>query len=229
MGQKGKPMTKILLCEDDANIRKLIATYLSRQGFTMLESDNGLTAWSIFQNEKVDLVVTDLMMPKMDGFSLTQKIRNTQNDIPILILSALESVEDKEKGFISGTDDYMVKPIELKELLMRIKALLRRYNIIMEDKIILKTLVLDRANNLCMVAGIPIELTKKELQLLFKLLSYPNIIFTREQLMDDLWGTDSLSYDRTVDTHIKRLRDQVVCDDFEIVTVRGLGYKAVLQ
>ena len=221
-------MTKILLCEDDTNIRKLIATYLSQQGFTILESDNGASAWSFFQSEKVDLVITDLMMPKMDGFSLTQKIRSSQKDVPILILSALESVEDKEKGFFSGTDDYMVKPIDLKELLMRIKALLRRYKITMEDKIILKTLILDRSNNLCTVSGKHIELTKKELQLLFKLLSYPNIIFTREQLMNDLWGTDSLSFDRTVDTHIKRLRDQVVCDDFEIMTVRGLGYKAVL-
>ena len=221
-------MTKILLCEDDTNIRKLIATYLSQQGFTILESDNGASAWSFFQSEKVDLVITDLMMPKMDGFSLTQKIRSSQKDVPILILSALESVEDKEKGFFSGTDDYMVKPIDLKELLMRIKALLRRYKITMEDKIILKTLVLDRANNQCTVSDRPIDLTKKELLLLFKLLSYPNIIFTREQLMNDLWGTDSLSFDRTVDTHIKRLRDQVVCDDFEIMTVRGLGYKAVL-
>lgn len=221
-------MTQILLCEDDTNIRKLIATYLSQQGFTILESDNGANAWSLFQNVKVDLVITDLMMPKMDGFSLTQKIRNSQKDVPILILSALESLDDKEKGFVSGTDDYMVKPIDLKELLMRIKALLRRYKITMEEKIVSKTLVLDQANNLCMISGKPIELTKKELQLLFKLLSYPNIIFTREQLMNDIWGIDSLSFDRTVDTHIKRLRDQVVCDDFEIITVRGLGYKAVL-
>lgn len=222
-------MTQILLCEDDTNIRKLIATYLSQHGFTILESDNGLSAWSHFQNEKVDLVITDLMMPKMDGFSLTQKIRSSQKDVPILILSALESVEDKEKGFVSGTDDYMVKPIDLKELLMRVKALLRRYKITMEEKIILKTLILDQANNQCSISGKPIELTKKELQLLFKLLSYPNIIFTREQLMNDLWGSDSLSFDRTVDTHIKRLRDQVICDDFEIITVRGLGYKAVLS
>ncbi len=222
-------MTKILLCEDDTNIRKLIATYLAQQGFLILESDNGASAWSLFQSEKVDLVITDLMMPRLDGFSLTQKIRSAQKDVPILILSALESVEDKERGFISGTDDYMVKPIDLKELLMRIKALLRRYKITMEDKIILKTLVLDRANNQCSVSDKPIELTKKEFQLLFKLLSYPNVIFTREQLMNDIWGTDSLSFDRTVDTHIKRLRDQIVCDDFEIMTVRGLGYKAVLQ
>jgi DNA-binding response OmpR family regulator len=222
-------MTKILLCEDDVHIRKLIVTYLSSQGFNVLESDNGMSAWSIFQNEKIDVVVTDLMMPKMDGFSLTQKIRSSQKDVPILILSALESMEDKEKGFISGTDDYMVKPIDLKELLMRLKALIRRYKIIMEDKIVLKSLLLDQANNLCMVSGISIELTKKELQLLFKLLSYPNIIFTREQLMNDIWGYDSQSYDRTVDTHIKRLRDLVNCDDFEIITVRGLGYKAVLK
>jgi DNA-binding response OmpR family regulator len=222
-------MTKILLCEDDVHIRKLIVTYLSSQGFNVLESDNGMSAWSIFQNEKIDVVITDLMMPKMDGFSLTQKIRSSQKDVPILILSALESMEDKEKGFISGTDDYMVKPIDLKELLMRIKALIRRYKIIMEDKIVLKSLLLDQANNLCLVSGISIELTKKELQLLFKLLSYPNIIFTREQLMNDIWGYDSQSYDRTVDTHIKRLRDLVNCDDFEIITVRGLGYKAVLK
>jgi len=222
-------MTKILLCEDDVHIRKLIVTYLSSQGFNVLESDNGMSAWSIFQNEKIDVVITDLMMPKMDGFSFTQKIRSSQKDVPILILSALESMEDKEKGFISGTDDYMVKPIDLKELLMRIKALIRRYKIIMEDKITLKNLLLDQANNLCLVSGISVELTKKELQLLFKLLSYPNIIFTREQLMNDIWGYDSQSYDRTVDTHIKRLRDLVNCDDFEIITVRGLGYKAVLK
>jgi len=222
-------MTKILLCEDDLHIRKLIATYLSSQGFTILESDNGMSAWALFQSEKIDVVITDIMMPKMDGFSLTQKIRSSEIDVPILILSALESMEDKEKGFMSGTDDYMVKPIDLKELLMRLKALIRRYKIIMEDKITLKNLLIDQANNLCLVSGKSVELTKKELQLLFKLLSYPNIIFTREQLMNDIWGSDSQSYDRTVDTHIKRLRELVNCDDFDIITVRGLGYKAVLK
>jgi len=222
-------MPKILLCEDDANIRRLISTYLSQQGYSVVESLDGESGWSRFQSENIDLVITDLMMPKMDGFSLVQNVRAHKKDVPILILSALESLEDKERGFVSGTDDYMVKPIDLKELLMRVKALIRRYKIITEDKIILKSLILDQANNTCHLNGKQIELTRKEVQLLFKLLSYPNIIFTREQLMNDIWGYDSQSYDRTVDTHIKRLRDQIVSDDFEIITVRGLGYKALIK
>jgi len=220
---------KVLVVEDDLNLRKLMATYLRKNNYEVAEADNGEEAYEYFLEHHVEVLITDVMMPVMDGNVLVSKIRAINRNLPILILTALESYADKEKGFFSGADDYMVKPVDMKEMLLRVKALARRYQIINENQLSLPHLLLDAGAQQCLVNQKPVELTQKEFKLLFKLLSFPNKIFTREQLMNDIWGFDSESYDRTVDTHIKRIRERVLSDDFEIITVRRLGYKAVLK
>ncbi len=222
-------MFNVLIAEDDANIRKLIAIHLIQNGFSVTACDDGESALRHYESQHVDVLITDVMMPKLSGNELARRIREQNKDLPILMLTALEAFEDKEKGFQSGTDDYMVKPIDMKELVLRVKALLRRYKITSENRIDYKTLSLQYAGNVVLVAGQPVELTKKEFMLLFKLASNPDIIFTRNQLIDEIWGFDSESLDRTVDTHVKRIREKLKCEDLELVTVRGLGYKAVLK
>ncbi|MBU1145361.1 MAG: response regulator transcription factor [Firmicutes bacterium] len=222
-------MIKILIAEDDDSIRKLISKYLSSENFEVVESENGKKALTFFETQHFDIVITDVLMPLLDGNELTTSIRKINIEIPILMLTALESFSDKEKGFLSGTDDYLVKPIEMKELLLRIKALLRRSKIASENKIEYKNILLDLKSNVALIGNERVELTKKEFLLLYKLISYPNIIFTRNQLMDEIWGYDSESYDRTIDTHIKRIREKIKSEDLEIITVRGLGYKVILK
>lgn len=221
-------MFNILLAEDDTNLRNALSKALHNTGYTVSDAANGKTAYDKFCSEHFDLVITDIMMPIMDGNELTAEIRKISTDIPILMLTALEAIEDKEKGFNVGADDYLVKPFALKELMLRVKALLRRYGSVLENKIILPHTKLNYNTNTVLVNGQSVELTKKEFLLLFKLLSNPNIIFSREQLINEIWGYDSDSGDRTVDTHIKCLRNKIENGDFKIVTVRGLGYKAVL-
>ncbi|MGN0813758.1 MAG: response regulator transcription factor [Candidatus Coproplasma sp.] len=222
-------MFKILIAEDDRNLRNILVSTLKKENYTAVGAENGKAALDIFCNEKFDLVVTDVMMPEMDGNRLCAALRRIAPDVPVIMLTALESIDDKEKGFNSGADDYLTKPFALKELLLRIKALLRRYGEVYENRVILAHTELDYATNTAKINGEEITLTRKEFLLLFKLLSNPDVIFSREQLMDEIWGYDSESTDRTVDTHIKWLRDKVENADFKIVTVRGLGYKAVLQ
>jgi len=222
-------MIKVLVVEDDVNLRKLMAIYLTKNGFDVTEATDGAAAYAYFLSHHVDVLVTDVMMPVMDGNVLISKVRALNRDVPIMILTALDSYADKENGFLNGADDYMVKPIDPKEMVLRIHALARRYQIIRANQLSLPHLFLDAETLQCLVIQKPVELTTKEFQLLFKLLSSPNKIFTREQLMNDIWGFDSESYDRTVDTHIKRLRERVPADDFDIVTVRRLGYKAVIK
>lgn len=219
---------KLLIVEDDQNIRRLISKFLSMNGYDCLEAVDGKAALALYENHHIDLVLTDIMMPFMDGNTLTAKLRSLNRDLPILMVTALDRFADKEKGYQSGADDYLVKPLDMQEMLLRIKALLRRSQIMTESKIVLPHLLLDERSSLCVVDGVTISLTRKEFMLLFKLLSSPNRIFTREQLMNEIWGFDSESYDRTVDTHVKRIREQVSSPNFEIVTVRGLGYKAVI-
>lgn len=221
-------MFHILLAEDDTNLRNVVKKSLCNAGYTVVAVADGKTAYEKFCSERFDLVITDIMMPFMDGNELTAEIRKLSEDIPILMLTALEAIDDKEKGFNVGADDYLVKPFILKELALRIKALLRRYKAVSEDKIVLPHTELSFNTNTAVINGQNVELTKKEFLLLFKLLSNPNIIFSREQLINEIWGYDSESADRTVDTHIKWLRDKTENEDFKIVTVRGLGYKAVL-
>jgi len=222
-------MFKILIVEDERHIRQIIEKRLKNAGYFPLSASNGREGLILFESEKVDLVITDIMMPHVNGISLVKEIRAINQNIPIIMLTALDHIKDKENSFISGADDYMVKPVDMKELILRIQALLRRYQIINQQKFEHGSIVLNYKTFKCSINKKEIVLTKKEFMLLFKLLSSAGQIFTREQLMNDIWGYDSFSYERTVDTHIKRIREKIQTDDFQIITVRGLGYKAVLS
>ena len=205
-------MFHILVVEDNADMRELFCTVLSDSGYRCVPAADGLEAFRVIEQEYIDLIVSDVMMPNMDGFELTKALRDAKYDQPILMVTAKDQFEDMQRGFRAGTDDYMVKPINVKELVLRVEALLRlNYDAL--------TVTID---------GQETVLPQKEFYLLYKLLSYPNKIFTRPQLMDEIWGMFSETDERTVNTHINRLRDRFEdCGDFEIVTVRGLGYKAV--
>lgn len=221
-------MFTIMVVEDNADMRELFCTVLSDSGYRCLPASDGLEALDIMDKEYIDLIVADIMMPGMDGYSLTEAIRDSGMDLPILMVTAKDQFDDLRKGFRSGADDYMVKPINVKELVLRVEALLRRAKIQSEKKIVIGNTVLDYDALTVTVHGKETILPQKEFYLLYKLLSYPNKIFTRPQLMDEIWGMFSETDERTVNTHINRLRERFSdCNDFEIVTVRGLGYKAV--
>jgi DNA-binding response OmpR family regulator len=222
-------MFKILVVEDDKHIRHIIKKRLENAGYEPLLAFNGKEGLILFESQKVDLIITDIMMPEVDGISLVKEVRSTNLNIPIIMLTALDNIKDKENSFISGADDYVVKPVDMKELVLRVQSLLRRYHIINKQLFEHKSTILDYKTFKCQINQKDIVLTKKEFMLLFKLLSSSGQIFTRGQLMNDIWGYDSFSYERTVDTHIKRLREKIETDDFELITVRGLGYKAVLK
>ncbi len=219
---------KILIVEDDQHITEILSKNLMKSGYEIISAENGRVGFSLFEQNHFDLVISDIMMPYVSGISLVKQIRQLNKDIPIIILTALDSYSDKEMGFQSGTDDYMVKPVNLQELNLRIKALLRRYKIMSENVLEYKCIFLNYQEKSVKLDGQLIPLTVKEFELLFKLLSTPNRIFTREQLMNEIWGYDNESYDRTIDTHIKRIREKIKTDCFEIITVRGLGYKGTL-
>lgn len=220
-------MLNILLVDDNKSIRKLICAYLEPDGFNILHAENGIEALKIMENNHIDLMIADIMMPLMDGFTLTEDLRAANYDLPILMITAKDTFEDKKRGFRAGTDDYMVKPIDMNEMALRINALLRRAKISNEHKISIGSIEL---NYDTLEVKTPLHtymLPKKEFYLLFKLLSYPKRIFTRQELMDDIWGMDTEADERTVDVHIKRLREKFEgLKEFEIVTIRGLGYKA---
>lgn len=218
----------ILVCEDDKNIRRLMCQYLKKENYNVFESENGEDALSILGGTHIDLLITDIMMPKLDGFSLSKDLREAGLDMPILMISAKETLEDKKTGFYVGADDYMVKPIDMDEMLIRVGALLRRSKIASDKKLIVGNTIFDYSSLTVTVEKETLELPRKEFQLIFKLLSQPNRIFTRHALMDEIWGYEAESDERTVDVHIKRLREKFCNnEDFEIITVRGLGYKAV--
>ncbi|CUO15301.1 response regulator transcription factor [Clostridium disporicum] len=221
-------MFHILIVEDDKNTRKLMDAIISNDGYKTYTAENGREALEVFDKEHIDLVVLDIMMPEMDGYELTDTLRSCNNNIPILMVSAKQLPEDKKKGFLVGTDDYMTKPIDEEEMLLRIKALLRRSMIINERKLRVGNVVLDY-DTLTVSRNDDIKiLPKKEFQLLYKLLSYPNKIFTRLQLMDEIWGLESETCANTLNVHINRLRKKFEdYPEFELVAVRGLGYKAV--
>ena len=221
-------MFNIMIVEDDANQRKLMATVLEQYGYTVIVADNGVDALDQLDKKHVDLIILDIMMPKMDGFEFTATLRGAGCNIPILMVSAKQSPVDKRKGFIIGTDDYMTKPVDEEEMVLRVGALLRRSKIATERKLSVGSTTLFYDSLSVSAPDGSHELPQKEFMLLFKLLSYPNKIFTRRQLMDEIWDMESESDERTVDVHISRLRDRYRNNpDFEIVTVRGLGYKAV--
>ena len=218
----------ILVVEDNPNARKLMEAVLKQNGYEPLLAADGIEALDVLDNKHVDLIVLDVMMPRMDGYEFTETLRSSGCDLPILMVTAKEKPADKRKGFIIGTDDYMVKPVDEEEMILRIAALLRRSKIVNEHRLTIGSTVLDYdALSVKTAEGVS-ELPKKEFLLLFKLLSYSNKIFTRRQLMDEIWDMDSDTDERTVDVHINRLRDRFRNNpDFDIVTVRGLGYKAV--
>lgn len=221
-------MFNILVCEDDRNIRNLMVKFLKKDGYEVFESENGAQALDVLDSSHIDLLITDVMMPVKDGIQLSFELREAGYKLPILIITARETIEDKKTGFSSGADDYMVKPIDMDEMLMRVAALLRRSGINSDKKIVIGGTTIDYSDFTIRVNNEIINLPKKEFQLLFKLLSQPNRIFTRTQLMDEIWGYDIESDERTVDVHIKRLREKFADNrDFEVITVRGLGYKVV--
>ena len=221
-------MFRILVVDDDKNTRLLLKAVLQAENYTVFTAENGESALVVMDQEHIDLVVLDIMMPKMDGYTFTKTLRETNNNLPILMISAKQLPEDKHKGFLVGTDDYMTKPLDEEEMLLRIKALLRRAQIASERKLTVGDVVLDY-DALTVTRGTEVqELPQKEFLLLYKLLSYPGKIFTRIQLMDEIWGADSDTGWETVTVHIGRLRRRFEdWNEFEIVSVRGLGYKAI--
>lgn len=221
-------MFQIIVVEDDKNTRKLMGTVLSQNGYEPVLASNGIEALEIMDHRHIDLIILDIMMPGMDGYELTKILRDSGSNIPILMVTAKEAPADKKKGFIIGTDDYMVKPVDEEEMILRVAALLRRSQIANEHRLIIGNTVLDYDSMTVTVNGASQLLPQKEFLLLYKLLSYQNKIFTRRQLMDEIWDMDSETDERTVDVHINRLRERFRGNEnFEIITVRGLGYKAV--
>lgn len=221
-------MFKILVVEDNADMRELFCTVLENSGYTCIPAADGKEALEVMYKEYVDLIVADIMMPNMDGYEFTKTLREADYTLPILMVTAKDQFADMQKGFQAGTDDYMVKPINVKELILRVEALLRRAKISSEKKIVVGDTILYYDALTVTVHGKEMLLPQKEFYLLYKLLSYPNRTFTRQQLMDEIWGMFTESDERTINTHINRLRERFSdCTDFEIVTVRGLGYKVV--
>ena len=221
-------MFNILVAEDDTNTRKWLAAVLRANGFNPILAEDGQAALDLLDLYPVDLLIADIMMPNLDGLNLTRQLRASGSTLPVLMLTALQMPEDKRQGFLVGTDDYMVKPVDDEEMILRIRALLRRARIVSERRLTIGPLILDYDALSVSREGQSQTLPQKEFYLLFKLLSYPDVIFTRLQLMDEIWGMDSETDDRTVNVHINRLRERFGSwPEFEIITVRGLGYKAV--
>jgi DNA-binding response OmpR family regulator len=220
-------LANILVVDDDRNIRKLISAYLAQSGYSTFCAANGAEALMMMDERHFDMLIVDVMMPEVDGYELTSDIRGVDDKLPILMVTAKDALEDKRRGFTSGVDDYMTKPIDLDEMCMRVAALLRRAKISAEHKIEIGEVCIDSESRTVATPEGMFSMPRIEFDLLFKLLSYPQKIFTRRQLMDEIWGMDSDADERTVDVHIKRLREKFAgCREFEIVTVRGLGYKA---
>jgi DNA-binding response OmpR family regulator len=223
-------MFKILLVEDDIELNKTVCTYLNQNGFEITGCLNVNDAYNEMYGNLYDLIISDIMMPGIDGFEFTESIRNVNKEIPILFMTARDDFAAKKKGFRLGIDDYMVKPIDLEELLLRIEALLRRSKIASNRKIEIGSLVLDEEEHTAYVNDEEVNLTVREFNLLYKLLSYPKKTFTRSQLMEEFWDLDSASGPRVVDVYITKIRDKMsCCNDFEIITVHGMGYKVVVK
>ena len=219
-------MFKILIAEDDSELRQLFSHVLIKNGYSVTGVDNGHRALAAMDTSYYDLIISDIMMPGMDGYELVKTIRAACNNTPVLMITARDAFDDMREGFISGTDDYMVKPVNVNELLLRVGALLRRAQIINERRLVVGDTVMECDSLTVTVNGESMVLPQKEFMLLYKMASYPGRIFTRQQLMDDIWGYESETNTHTVDVHIGRLRDRFKDNrDFRIVTMRGLGYK----
>jgi len=223
-------MINILVVEDDINLNKIVCSYLNDNGYNAKGFYNVESAYEELYNNTYEIIISDIMMPEVDGFEFAKTIRNVNKNIPILFMSAKDDLTSKKKGFQLGIDDYMVKPIELDELGLRVKALCRRANLDIERKINVENLILDADAMTAIIDNEEIQVTTREFNILYKLLSCPNKTFSRAQLMDEFWGLDSDSSLRSVDVYVTKLREKFsTCTGFEIKTVRGVGYKAVLK
>ena len=223
-------MINILVVEDDAELNRIVCTYLNDSGFLAKGCLNANDAYEEMYNNMYEMIISDIMMPKIDGFEFARTVRQVNGTIPILFMSAKDDLSSKQKGFKLGIDDYMVKPIELDELLLRVRALLRRANIEMERKLVIGNLTLDADAVSATIEDEEVSVTTREFNILYKLLSYPKKTFSRAQLMDEFWGVETDTSLRAVDVYVTKLRDKFSgCDGFQIVTVRGIGYKAVLS
>lgn len=223
-------MFRVLVVEDDANLNKSMCSYLNHNGYEATGCLEAESAYDKIFNTVFDLIISDVMMPKIDGFEFAQAVRTINHDIPIIFVTARDDFASKQRGFNSGIDDYMVKPIDLEELLLRMGALLRRAKIAEQHSITIGTLTMNVDERTATIDGEEVAFTVREFNILFKLLSYPNKAFTRTQLMDEFWDAGTASGPRTVDVYMTKLRDKVSsCKDFEIKTVHGLGYKAVIK
>lgn len=223
-------MFKILVVEDDKDLNKSVCSYLNRYGYNAYGVLNGSHAFEALYDNKYDLIISDIMIPDTDGIELAKTIRSFDKEIPILFITARDDFSTKRKGFEAGIDDYMIKPIDLEELILRIEALLRRAKIVSSKKLSVGAITMDSLERTAKINGEEIHMTAREFNILYKLLSYPKKTFTRAQLMEEFWDTDTSSSPRTVDVYMAKLRDKFsICEDFEIVTVHGLGYKAVFK
>ena len=223
-------MINILVVEDDVRLNQIVCTYLNDSGFQAKGCLSAAEAYDEMYNNLYELIISDIMMPEIDGFEFAETVRQVNKTIPILFMSAKDDLPSKQRGFRLGIDDYMVKPVDLEELILRVRALLRRANIEVERKITIGNLVLDADGMSAEIDGEEVNLTTREFNIIYKMLSYPKKTFSRAQLMDEFWGVDSETSLRAVDVYVTKLRDKLAgCDGFKIVTVRGLGYKAVLQ
>ena len=221
-------MLKILIAEDDRELRQLFSHVLTKNGYAVKGGSNGKEALDAMDNDYFDLVITDIMMPVLDGYELVRQLRDTGNITPVLMITAKDAFDDMSQGFVSGTDDYMVKPVNVNEMLLRVKALLRRAQLINDRRQVVGNTVMELDSLTVTTDTESMVLPQKEFMLLYKMLSYPGKIFTRNQLMDEIWGYDNESDTHTVDVHIGRLRERFRNNtDFKIVTMRGVGYKVV--
>ena len=222
-------MATILIVEDDESMRRLLSVQLERT-YDVREACDGRAALRLLEGESVDLIVADVMMPGMNGYDFVREVRRMGLSTPVIMATAKQDFDDKREGFAAGADDYMTKPLQPEELLWRCKALLRRAKIAADREIVLGKFRLSADSFEASYEGVPIEMARKEFELLYRLLSYPNRLFSKDRLMEVIWGYDSMSDDTTIRTHINRLRNKLEgVEEFAIVTVRGLGYKAVLR
>ncbi len=223
-------MAKILIVEDNQDFNKAVSTYLSQYGYDVFSAYNANEAYDVLYENQIDLIISDIMMPGADGFEFASTVRETNKEIPILFVTAKDDLMSKRMGYGIGIDDYMVKPIDLDELNLRIGALLRRAKIVVNKKVVVGKLVLDAEEHSATYDGEEIQLTLREFNIIFKMLSYPKKAFSRSKLMDEFWDADTTSGTRTVDVYMTKLREKFsACEEFEIVTVHGLGYKVVLK
>ena len=223
-------MINILFAEDEKDLNSLVTTYLRNENYMVFSCCDGIEALEVFKNNKIDIVLSDIMMPKMDGFMLLEKIREHDKNVPIIFLTAKDDKLSKQFGYKMGIDDYITKPFDIDELIMKLNAISRRLNIKHSNILQVGNLTLDKDEHMAYISGNQLALTVREFDLLFKMLSYPKKTFTRSQLMDEFWDYDSSATSRTVDVYMAKLRDKTsACSGFEIVTVHGLGYKVVLN